>query len=103
MPDHTLPPAAPVPLRGGPAVRWGVIGAGRIAGAFATALHSGTDQRVVAIASRTVDRAAALAATAGIDRVHADVQMLLDDPAVDVVYLATPNSSHLELGLLALE
>ena len=45
----SFPAATAVPLRGGPTLRWGVIGPGEIAGDFTDALHAHTDQRVVAV------------------------------------------------------
>jgi predicted dehydrogenase len=35
----------------------------------------------------------------GVPRVHAQVEALINDPEVDVVYVATPPSSHCELAL----
>jgi D-xylose 1-dehydrogenase (NADP+, D-xylono-1,5-lactone-forming) len=49
---------------------------------------------VVAIASRDADRARAFASEFSIPRVHASYTHLLDDPDVDAVYIALPNSLH---------
>ena len=59
----TFPESTATPLRGGPALRWGVIGTGEIAGDLTDALHAHTDQRVVAVSSRTLDRAERFAAS----------------------------------------
>ncbi|WP_420124152.1 Gfo/Idh/MocA family protein [Nakamurella sp.] len=89
-----FPPArTPNPLDA-PPLRWGVLAPGRIAAAFVTAVSRYTRQRVVAVGSRSLDRASAFAAEHGIDRAVGSYQELVDDPAVDVVYVASPHSEH---------
>ncbi|WP_426623039.1 Gfo/Idh/MocA family protein [Leifsonia sp. McL0607] len=85
-----------------PALRWGVIGPGGIAADFTDALHAHTSQRMVACGSRSPERAAAFAAAHGIERAHGSYEALVADPDVDVVYVATPHSEHLEHALLAI-
>lgn len=91
----TLPESTAVPLRGGPTLRWGVIGAGGIASDWATSLHEHTDQRVVAVASRDRARADEFAAHHGIPAAYDDYAALATDPNVDIVYVATTNNAHL--------
>ncbi|WP_439691757.1 Gfo/Idh/MocA family protein [Curtobacterium sp. SP.BCo] len=90
------------PLRGGPALRWGVIGPGTIAGDFTATMHANSDQRVVAVGSRSAERAAAFAARHGVPGVHDSYEALVADPTVDVVYVASPHPQHLEHALLAI-
>ncbi|WP_374008054.1 Gfo/Idh/MocA family protein [Leifsonia sp. LS-T14] len=85
-----------------PALRWGVLGPGGIAADFTDALHRHTGQRVVAAGSRSAERAAAFAAEHGVERSHGSYEALVSDPEVDVVYIATPHSEHLEHALLAI-
>ena len=85
-----------------PALRWGVLGPGGIAADFTNALHRHTGQRVVAAGSRSAERAAAFAADHGVERSHGSYEALVADPDVDVVYIATPHSEHLEHALLAI-
>ncbi|WES63086.1 Gfo/Idh/MocA family oxidoreductase [Microbacter sp. GSS18] len=91
-----------LPARGEPALRWGVIGAGWIAGFFVDAVSAHTAQRITAVAARSPERAADFAVRHGIERSHTDVDALLADPHVDVVYIAAPQSEHLDLGLRAI-
>ena len=98
-----LPAPTTTPLRGGPVLRWGILAPGTIADAFATTLHAHTDQRVVAVASRTPDRAAAFAARHGIPRVASGYDQLVADPEIDIVYVAAPHTEHVRLGMLAIE
>ena len=96
-------PASKVPpLRGGPVLRWGVLGPGTIANDFTAAIHRYTDQRVVAVASRSSERAARFADAHGVDRPYARIEDLLADPDVDIVYIATPHSEHHRLALMSL-
>jgi predicted dehydrogenase len=94
-PRHPDPADAPV-------LRWGILGPGVIAGDFTDALHRHTGQRIVAAGSRSAERAEAFAAAHGVERAYGSYQALVDDPEVDVVYVATPHSEHLEHALLAI-
>ncbi len=99
----SLPQAEFAPLRGGPVLRWGVLAPGRIAANWVDAVHGNTDQRVVAVASRTLARAEEFAAANGIDRAYGSYDQLVADPEVDIVYVAAPHNFHAELALLAIE
>jgi predicted dehydrogenase len=88
--------------RTAPALRWGILGAGNIAGHFTDALHAETESRAVAVGSRNQDKAARWAAAHGVETVHGSYDALVDDPQVDVVYVATPHSEHREHALLAI-
>lgn len=83
--------------------RWGILGTGRIAAKFAEGLKALPEAELWAVGSRTGDAARAFAARSGAARAHAGYEALVSDPAVDVVYVASPHSHHLEHTLLALE
>ncbi|WP_224363807.1 Gfo/Idh/MocA family protein [Hyalangium versicolor] len=97
-----LPEPDFTPLRGGRALRWGILAPGRIAGGFAWALHRHTDQRVQAVASRELDRARSFAATYEIPHAYGSYEQLVSDPGVDIVYIASPHSEHKRQALLAI-
>jgi len=59
--------------------------------------------KVVAIASRTRERAEAIAKEFGIDHVVTDWMELVTHPDVDLVSVVTPPSTHMEITLAALE
>jgi predicted dehydrogenase len=102
VPDPTFPaPRTPDP-GDAPVLRWGVLGPGGIAGDFVDALRRHTGQRVVAVGSRTAERASAFAARHDVPRVHVGYEALVADPEVDVVYIATPHSEHARNALLAI-
>lgn len=83
-------------------VRWGVVGPGRIAAAVVADRVHVPDARFVAVASRSADRAAAFAAAHGMDRAHGSYREIVDDPDIDVLYIATPHPQHRAVALAAL-
>ena len=74
-------------------VRVGIIGAGRIASmVHVPSLKLCSEMcDVVAVASRSEEKARAFAAQWGIPRVHADWQALLADPEVEAVVICPPS------------
>lgn len=84
-------------------LRWGILATGRIAQKFAEELAESRTGRLVAVGSRTAERAAAFAAPFPGVRAHASYAALLADPAVDVVYVATPHPWHHEWVVRAAE
>lgn len=83
-------------------IRWGVLAPGRIARSFAADLALVPDAELVATGSRSPERAAAFAAEFG-GRTHGSYAELVNDPDVDVVYVASPHALHDEHTRLALE
>jgi predicted dehydrogenase len=75
-------------------LRWGVVGTAGINHSVVPAIGTSEHGEVVAIASRTPERAAAEAAVLGIPRSHGTYAELLEDPEVDAVYLSLPNFLH---------
>ena len=85
-----------------PALRWGVLAPGYIAGTFTAAVHALTGSRVVAVGSRSQERARAFADTHGVERAYGSYEALVADDQVDAIYVASPHSEHLAHALLAL-
>jgi predicted dehydrogenase len=75
-------------------IRWGIAATGGIADTFARGLATLEDARLVAVASRTAERADAFGDRHGVDRRHASYEALAADPDVDVVYVASPHARH---------
>jgi predicted dehydrogenase len=84
-------------------LRWGILGTGLIAGAFAADLVHTDSGEIVAVGSRSQAGADAFGDRHKIGRRHASYQALVADPDVDAVYVATPHPFHHENTLLALE
>lgn len=92
----------PEPLTA-PPLRWGFSAPGGIASTMAATMHANSTQRVVAVASRSQERADAFAREFGVDRAYDDLAAMCADPTVDAVYVASPHSGHLEQALVAIE
>ena len=83
-------------------IRWGIIGTGAIARQFAKGLEFLDDAELAAVGSRTQKSADAFGERFKIANRHDSYEGLAADPTVDVVYVATPNSLHLQNTLLCL-
>ena len=84
-------------------VRWGILGTGGITRALLTGARRSSAVEIVAVGSRTRERATEFAAEHGIARAHASYEALLADPDVEAVYISLPNSLHHPWTLRALE
>ncbi len=84
------------------ALRWGVIGTGKIAATFARDLRLIEEGDVVAVGSRRRESAERFAQEFGVARHYDSYEALVHDPDVDAVYVATPHPMHLENASLAL-
>ena len=82
---------------------WGILGPGRIAKKFASALALTTDSRLYGVASRDKVRAQDFAQTFKAEKYYSDYLSLIQDPLVDVIYIATPHAYHFELAKACLE
>ena len=84
-------------------LHWGFIGCGDVVerkSGPAFSLVEGSD--VVAVMSRTKERAQSYALRHGIKRWYTDATELINDPDVDAVYIATPPSSHPIYAIMAM-
>jgi D-xylose 1-dehydrogenase (NADP+, D-xylono-1,5-lactone-forming) len=84
-----------------PPFRFGILGVARIARGFAEGLRGSSLVEAVAVASRQSSRAESFAAELGLRRAYGNYQALLDDPEVDAIYVALPNSLHAEWSMAA--
>lgn len=75
-------------------IRWGIMGAGRIAGWFSTGLTVIPNAHRYAVASRTAEKGRKFAEEYGYEKYYGSYEELLQDPKVDVVYIATPVREH---------
>ncbi len=84
-------------------MRLGLLSTARINELLVAGAREVDDVEVVAIGSRDRTRAEAQAHALGIPRVHDSYEALLADRDVDAVYIALPNSLHVEWSVRALE
>jgi len=84
--------------------RWGILGAAKIAlEKIIPAIQSGQTGQVVAIASRSLDKAKAAAARLGIPRAYGSYEELLADVEIDAVYNPLPNHLHVPWSIRAMD
>jgi predicted dehydrogenase len=84
-------------------VRWGIVGTGAIAVGFADALSQVDGATLAAVASRTVDGADAFGARFDVAARYASYEDLASDDSIDIAYIATPQSRHVDDTLLMVE
>ena len=82
---------------------WGILGPGKIAGAFAHGLNEAAGASIAAVGSRDAGRAEAFASEYGVTRAYGSYEELAADPEVEAVYVASPHSEHEAHTLLCLE
>lgn len=86
-------------------LRWGFLGCGSIANRLGTDVAKLPDHKIQAIASRDAEKAAKYAEKFGVPTQHTGPDAytkLVNDPDIDIVYIATPHNFHLEHASLAL-
>lgn len=83
--------------------RWGILGAGRIADKFCTALNFVSGSQIFAIASRDAENARTFAAKHKATKFYTSYVDLATDPDIDIIYIATPHAFHYEHTMLCLQ
>jgi predicted dehydrogenase len=83
-------------------IRWGLLGTGGITSKLLAGARAAPSAEIVAVGSRSEERAAGYAAANAIGRAHGSYEALLADPDVDAVYNALPNTLHHPWTLRAL-
>lgn len=83
-------------------LNWAIIGPGQIASEFAQTLHA-NGRKIYGVGSRSLERAQAFADKNYIEKAYGSYDEMLNDPAIDVIYLATPHSNHYGYLLKCLE
>lgn len=82
---------------------WGILGPGSIARRFLNDLPRCEQATLAAVRSRSAERGAAFASEYNFAASYSEMTDFLADPAVDIVYMATPHPLHLDLTLQCLE
>ncbi len=84
-------------------LKWGIIGLGKIAHNFVKDFFLVQDATLRAVASRSLKKAKSFAADYNIQEAYGSYQALFDDPKIDVIYIATPHNSHMDLSIQAMK
>jgi predicted dehydrogenase len=85
-----------------PKYRVGVVGLGYAGTTHMKAFSKHPQTTLVAIAGKEVDRLAVLAAEFDVATTASDWQDLVEDPNIDIISIATPNSLHHPIAVAAL-
>ena len=84
-------------------LRYGILSTSSIAPRFIAAVREAKAGTIVALSSRTLEKAREKAALWDIPTAYGSHQELLNDPDVDIVYISTVNSLHYTWAKAALE
>ena len=84
-------------------MRIGTVGTGFIVDSFIDAISRTDNAEVLVIYSRSEETAQTFAAKHNLTKWHTDRDAFLNDPEIDVVYVASPNSLHYQWTLDALK
>lgn len=84
-------------------IRWGIVGTGAVSRQFASCLKFVPDAFLSAVYSRTLSKAESFADDFNIAEVYDQLDLMLSDSDVDVVYIATPVYLHKEHAISALK
>lgn len=87
----------------GKAYKWGILGPGNIAHRWADGLKLLPDAVLHAVGSRDRGRASDFASLHGFERAYGSYEELASDSEMDIVYIASPHSHHMEHTLMCLE
>jgi predicted dehydrogenase len=79
-------------------INWGVAGTGGITNRFVMGLRDAEGAGLYAASSRDKAKAEAFAARYGFEKAYGGYQAMLEDPAVDAVYIGTPHTAHKEMA-----
>jgi predicted dehydrogenase len=84
-------------------IHWGVLGPGKISERFAEGIKPVKDAVLHAVGSRSSVRGKQFAKKYHVAKVYLSYQDLVQDPDIDVIYIATPHRFHFEQAKLCLE
>ena len=84
-------------------IRWGILGCGKIAEKFASDLLLSENAILMACASRELIKSQSFAKKHRANYSFGSYEELAQFENIDVIYIATPNSFHLEHSILCLK
>jgi predicted dehydrogenase len=82
---------------------WAILGCGKIARKFVQDLSLLENANLYAAASRNLDNAQQFANDLGFEKAYGSYKEMVQDPEVDIVYIATPHAMHMEHSILCME
>jgi predicted dehydrogenase len=82
-------------------MNWALVGTGGISNRFFVGLSRAAGAKPYAIVSRTKENANRFAARYNVEKAYGDYEAMLNDSAVNAVYIGTPHVTHKELAIKA--
>jgi predicted dehydrogenase len=82
---------------------WAILGCGKIARKFVQDLSLLENAHLYAAASRSLDNAKQFANDLSFEKAYGSYMEMVQDPDVDIVYIATPHAMHMTHSILCLE
>ncbi|MBW1294444.1 Gfo/Idh/MocA family protein [Aquimarina litoralis] len=83
-------------------IKWGIIGLGNIAHQFAKDLALIPNAELSAVGSRNTEKALDFSQKYGAKRAYNSYDQVINDNELDIIYIATPHSSHADLTIKSL-
>ena len=83
-------------------IHWGILGLGKIAHKFARDLTAVPGAKLRSVGSRSASKAAAFAKEYQVDKSYSSYEDLVNDPDLDIIYVATPHALHFENTMMCL-
>lgn len=80
-------------------IRFGIVGTGRISDWVLKGAVLEPRFEAASVCSRTNENAESFASKHGIPRTFTDVDKMASDPAIDAIYIGTPNNTHHDLAI----
>ncbi|CAM3366319.1 Gfo/Idh/MocA family protein [Marinicrinis lubricantis] len=75
-------------------IRWGIMGPGYISSTFAKDLQQTEGAELVAVGSKSMERAEKFAEEFNIPKAYGDYEEMANDPNIDIVYVGTLHPAH---------
>src|SRR3990172_933033 len=82
-------------------IRWGILGTGNVARMFAKGIANSSKGELFAVASRTLANAQAFGKEFDVPLQFGSYEALIEDPEVQVIYIALPHVLHAEWAIRA--
>ncbi|MCO5219676.1 MAG: Gfo/Idh/MocA family oxidoreductase [Thermomicrobiales bacterium] len=80
-------------------IRWGIVGTGNIAKIFARDMPLAANAELLAVGSRSQEKADAFGDMFNVPRRCDSYEGIVNDPDIDVVYVATPHPMHHDITI----
>ena len=83
--------------------KWGILTAGKMSAKFVKALKLLGNAELYAVGASDISKAKMFALKHGIKKYYGSYEELASDPEVEIIYIASPHSYHLEHTMLCLK